>query len=138
MKYPIEYRTVKGLETDDFIDLLVRSTLGDRRPIHDCARISRMIAGANLVIGAYNGLSGQLVGIARALSDFSYCCYLSDLAVDRAHQGQGIGRKLVELTREAAGPEAMCLLVSAPSSTPFYEAIDMPRTDLAFLFPRER
>ena len=138
MRNAIEYRTVELLGTDEFIDLLVRSTLAERRPVNDRERIARMISGANIVIGAYEVGGGRLVGVARSLSDFAYCCYLSDLAVDKAHQGKGIGRRLVELTRQAAGPEAMCLLVSAPASKSFYDRIGMPSSGLAFMFPRER
>lgn len=137
MPNTIEYRTVERLDPDDFIDLLVRSGLAERRPVHDRDRIARMISGANIVIGAYEVGRGRLVGVARSLSDFAYCCYLSDLAVDRAHQGEGIGRRLIDLTRQAAGPEAMCLLVSSPDARSFYERIGMPPTDLAFIFPRK-
>lgn len=95
-----------------------------------------MLVGSNLVIVACDG--GTVVGVARSVTDFAYCCYLSDLAVDCAYQGRGIGRRLIEETRRAAGPEAMCLLLSAPGAVGFYEAIQMPSQPRAFMFPRER
>jgi ribosomal protein S18 acetylase RimI-like enzyme len=49
-----------------------------------------MLANSNLLVTAWAGQ--QLVGIARSITDFHYCCYLSDLAVDVAYQQQGIGK----------------------------------------------
>ena len=130
----IQYRKVDALDADSFIGVLVRSGLAERRPASDRARIARMLAGSNLIIVAHDG--DTLVGVARSITDYAYCCYLSDLAVDRAYQGRGIGKRLIAETREAAGPETMCLLVSAPDSIGFYDAIQMPRQTRAFMFPR--
>jgi GNAT superfamily N-acetyltransferase len=132
----IEYRKVDALDADSFIGVLVRSGLAERRPASDRARIARMLAGSNLIIVAHDG--DTLVGVARSITDCAYCCYLSDLAVDRAYQGRGIGKRLIAETREAAGPETMCLLVSAPDSIGFYDAIQMPRQTRAFMFPRAK
>jgi ribosomal protein S18 acetylase RimI-like enzyme len=95
-----------------------------------------MLTGPNLIIAAYH--ENRVVGVARSLTDYAYCCYLSDLAVDRDYQGRGIGQRLIEETRRAAGPETMCLLVAAPDSTSFYERIGMPRQSRAFMYSRER
>jgi GNAT superfamily N-acetyltransferase len=132
----IEYQKVDGLDPEIFIEVLESSGLAERRPAGDRGRIARMLAGSNLVIVARD--EAKTVGVARALTDYAYCCYLSDLAVDRAYQGRGIGRRLIEETRRAAGPEAMCLLLSAPDAESFYDAIQMPRQARAFMFPRER
>lgn len=119
----------------EFADILNRSGLGERRPVNDLSRLQRMLDGANLVITARME-NTQIVGIARSLTDWSYACYLSDLAVDVALQGNGIGKRLIELTRKYAGEESMCLLVSAPDAVGFYERIGIPSTDKAFLYPR--
>lgn len=63
------------------------------RPVNDPERLATILANANLVVTARDD-KGQLVGVARSLTDFSCCCYLSDLAVDEAWQGCGIGRPL--------------------------------------------
>ncbi|KTT62618.1 GNAT family N-acetyltransferase, partial [Sphingomonas endophytica] len=102
----------------------------------DTERMARMIANANLIVTARK--AHQLVGVSRALTDFAYCCYLSDLAVDRQYQGHGIGKRLIAETRRFAGPESMCLLLSAPDSIGFYKTIGMPQPDNAFLYKRER
>lgn len=80
-----------------------------------------MIANANLIICARDGT--KLVGIARALTDFSYCCYLSDLAVDPDYQRLGIGRELIERTRAAIGDESMLLLLASPEAQNYYPHI---------------
>lgn len=134
----VEYERSPDLACDDFIDVLQRSGLAERRPVADRERIGRMLRHADLILTARDTDTGLLIGVARSLTDFCYCCYLSDLAVDRRFQGQGIGRRLIEETRLAAGPEAMCLLLSAPDAEPFYDAIGMPRAGNAFLYHRER
>jgi GNAT superfamily N-acetyltransferase len=132
----IEYRKVDALNAESFIAVLISSGLAERRPVTDRERIARMLAGSNLIIVAYDG--DTLVGVARSVTDFAYCCYLSDLAVDRAYQGRGIGKRLIAETRRAAGQETMCLLISAPDSVSFYESIQMPRQTRAFMFPRAK
>ena len=122
----------------EFADILHRSGLAERRPADDLPRLARMLEGANLLVTARDEASGTILGVARALTDGAYACYLSDLAVDRAHQGQGIGTKLIALTRELAGEETMCLLLSAPASLEFYRKIGMPQIDNGFMFPRLR
>jgi GNAT superfamily N-acetyltransferase len=94
-----------------------------------------MVAHANLFVTARDG--GKLVGVARSLTDFTYCCYLSDLAVDKDYQRQGIGRVLIEKTREAVG-DSMVLLLSAPQAMAYYPHIGMPKADNAFIFRRRR
>ena len=96
-----------------------------------------MLAHANLIVTARQ--DGRLVGLARSLTDFCFCCYLSDLAVDRACQGQGIGKRLIEETRKHAGGElTTTLLLSAPTAMTFYQGIKMPAADNCFLYRRSR
>src|SRR5262249_19629550 len=132
----ILYGREASIGVDEFIEVLRQSGLGERRPLADTDRMERMIANANLIVTARK--AGKLVGVSRALTDFAYCCYLSDLAVDRGHQGHGIGKRLIVETRRHAGPESMCLLLSAPDSMSFYKTIEMPQADNAFLYKRER
>jgi predicted GNAT superfamily acetyltransferase len=89
-------------QVDQFIDLLTRSTLGERRPIHDRDCIEGMIANSNLTVSAWD--CDNLIGIARSMTDFHYACYLSDLAVCQSHQKSGIGKKLQAITQSQLGP----------------------------------
>jgi GNAT superfamily N-acetyltransferase len=118
----ITYRTGNTLDVGSVIELYVASTLGERRPVADRERMAAMLRNANLVITAWDG--DQLVGIARSLSDFAYCTYLSDLAVRDSHQRHGIGRELIRRT-QLAGGQAMLILLSAPKATEYYPRIGM-------------
>ena len=120
----IEYQLEPSLSADDFIDLLVRSTLAERRPVHDRATIEGMLKHASIVLTARDP-KGQLVGVSRAISDFHFCTYLSDLAVDAAHQGRGIGRELIRRTHEAAGKHTTLILLAAPAAESYYPHIGM-------------
>ena len=134
---PIIYAVEPGLSADEFIDVLHRSGLAERRPVADRPRIEVMLKNADLIITARIGNGGEggtLVGVARSVTDFVYCCYLSDLAVDRALQGRGIGKELMRRTRAAVGPGTTCLLLSAPKAVGFYEQAGMERHERAFLF----
>jgi predicted N-acetyltransferase YhbS len=116
----IEYKVGNNLDLDEVIELYRASTLGERRPVGERDRMQKMLQHANLVITAWEG--GLLVGIARSLTDFAYCTYLSDLAVRLSHQRQGIGKELVRRTREGAGP-AKIILLAAPKAVDYYPHI---------------
>lgn len=130
--HSVVYTTEPDLTAGEFIDVLHRSGLAERRPVADHARVEAMLRNADLIITARE--DGALVGVARSITDFVYCCYLSDLAVDRAHQGRGIGRELMRKTRAAVGRGTACLLLSAPKAVSFYEQSGLKRHDQAFLF----
>lgn len=132
----IAYRINEPLSVAQFVDLLERSTLAARRPLEDPTRVQRMLDHANLTVTAWH--EEHLVGIARSLTDFSFCCYLSDLAVDEAYQRSGIGRELVRRTREEAGEETVLLLLSAPAAMTYYPKIGFEKLDNAFAIKRER
>jgi ribosomal protein S18 acetylase RimI-like enzyme len=131
----IVYAREDYLGADEYIDVVRKSGLV--RPIDDRGRVERMLAHANLIVTARH--DGRLVGFARSLTDFCFCCYLSDLAVDRACQGQGIGKRLMEETCTAAGgPTTTTLLLSAPGAITFYQGIKMPQADNCFVYRRQR
>ena len=135
----ISYRSNIALDAEAVADLFRRS--GIRRPVDDVARIGRMIANANLIITAWDTApdgGDLLIGIARCLTDFSYCCYLSDLAVDRNYQRQGIGKRLVKHVEEAIGEEAMLLLLAAPTVMDYYPYIGFNKVESAWMMPRKR
>lgn len=123
------------LEVQEFIDVLRKSTI--RRPLDDVARITEMLRHANLVLTARADADGALIGVARSLTDFSYCCYLSDLAVDQAWQGRGVGKALLYETKQIIGPQAMLLLLSAPDPMTYYPRIGMDAVANGFIIRRE-
>jgi ribosomal protein S18 acetylase RimI-like enzyme len=111
-----------ALSIEEFRAVLVESTLGERRPVDDPARLGKMLAHANLIVTARDG-RGRLVGVARSLTDFSYCCYLSDLAVSHQVQRQGIGRRLIEETLRHLEPGAKLILLAAPAAVDYYAKV---------------
>jgi predicted N-acetyltransferase YhbS len=119
----LTYQQEPKLSADEFIDVLVRSTLAERRPVHDRETIRAMLTNADLIVTARH--DGLLVGVSRAITDFAFCTYLSDLAVDEAFQGRRIGRELIRLTHEAAGLQTTLLLLAAPKARTYYPHIGM-------------
>jgi ribosomal protein S18 acetylase RimI-like enzyme len=128
---PIKYQREPTLDSIEFRDVLVASSLGERRPIDDLARLEQMLRGANLIVTARTA-EGKLVGVARSLTDFTYCTYLSDLAVDRQYQRGGIGKELIRQT-QAAAPQATLILLAAPAAEGYYPKIGMTRHNHCFL-----
>jgi len=117
----ITYRDKAQISAAQAIDLYIRSSLGERRPINNLQTFESMLKHANLTITAWD--SDQLIGISRSLTDFSYVAYLADLAVDQKYQRQGIGKKLVDETKIRLGPDCMIVLLAAPKANDYYEHI---------------
>jgi len=120
----IVYSVEKSLDVSEFIEVLKNSTLAERRPVDDEQRISSMCNNANLIVTAR--LNSKLVGVARSITDFVYCTYLSDLAVDVEFQKKGIGKKLIEETKKIT-PQAKLILLSAPAAVDYYPKIGMKK-----------
>jgi GNAT superfamily N-acetyltransferase len=130
----VVYQLEPELTAAEFIGLLRKTSLGERRPLDDAPRVSRMLQDADLILTAR--LDGALVGVSRAITDYSYCTYLSDLAVDEAFQGHGIGRELIRRTHEAAGMQTMLVLLAAPAARTYYPHIGMAQHDSCWYLPR--
>lgn len=131
----ITYRTDIKPKTDEIIELYFSATL--KRPITDKQRIKEMYDHSNLIVTAWD--NDKLVGISRSLSDFVYCCYLSDLAVKKEYQSKGIGKKLIEITKEkAGGMQITLILLSAPAAMEYYPKIGLEKADNCFKFLRAK
>jgi len=130
----VAYSLEPHLQPDEFVDVLVRSTLGERRPVDRPDVIQAMLRHADIIATAR--VEGLLVGVSRAITDFSYCTYLSDLAVDEAFQKKGIGRELIRRTHEAAGLTTSLILLSAPKAQTYYPHIGMQRHDSCWYIRR--
>ena len=129
------YRLEPELSVEEFVDVLVRSTLAERRPVQDVATIRGMLEHADLIVTAR--IAGLLVGVSRAITDFHFCTYLSDLAVDQRHQGKGIGRELIRQTHAAAGLHTTLILVAAPKAQSYYPHIGMTKHESCWTIPRQ-
>ncbi len=114
--------------------MLERSTLGERRPIEDDTCLAGMVENGDLLVTAWH--DDLLVGVARSVTDFHYCCYLSDLAVDEAYQSRGIGIELQRQTQAALGPRCMIILLAAPAAESYYPKIGFSRHDSCWIAER--
>ncbi len=130
----VTYHLEPDLTPRDFIDVLVRSTLAERRPVQDAEAIRGMLSNADIIVTAR--AAGKLVGVSRAITDFSYCTYLSDLAVDETYQRRGIGKELIRRTHEAAGLCTTLILLAAPKAQEYYPRIGMTYHDSCWIIPR--
>jgi GNAT superfamily N-acetyltransferase len=125
----ITYSLEQDLSPDEFIAVLVDSTLGERRPVNDPDKIRKMLENADIIVTAR--INGKLIGVSRAVSDFAFCTYLSDLAVHKDYQHKGIGKELIRQTKLAA-PSGKLILLAAPAAVSYYPKIGMTRHDHCF------
>ena len=128
----LTYAVEDGLGAEEFIDVLKRSGLDARRPVDKPDIIQGMVDNADLTVTVRDG-DGRLMGVARSVTDFAYYCYLSDLAVDRMCQRQGIGKELIRRTKDDAGGDKISLLLlSAPDGMEYYPKIGLDTFDNCF------
>lgn len=118
----IDYKVEHNLKVEEFREVLINSTLGNRRPIDNHDTLGKMVEMGNLTITARH--KGKLIGVSRSLTDFSFCTYLSDLAVDLSYQKRGIGKELIRRTKMEA-PDAKLILLAAPEAISYYPKIGM-------------
>lgn len=130
----LQFRINAPVKATDVISVFHSS--GINRPVEDAERIQKMLDNSNLVITAWDGI--ELIGIARSVTDYNYCCYLSDLAVKKEHQKSGIGKILIRMTQETIGEEVMLLLLSAATAMDYYPKVGFDKIDNAFMIKRTR
>ncbi|RFS20138.1 N-acetyltransferase [Chitinophaga silvatica] len=125
----ITYQIEEKIEAAEFLEVLVKSTLGERRPINEPDRIAKMLQNADIFATARD--NGKLIGIARSLTDYAFCTYLSDLAVDESYQKMGIGRELIRITKQHT-PDAKLILLAAPKAIHYYPKIGMEQWEYCY------
>lgn len=114
--------------------ILLYEQSGLPRPTKNKERMQKMLENSDLVITAWTG--DKLVGMCRCITDWVWCCYLSDLAVDPNCKKSGIGKRLVELTREKVGELCMIILLSVPTAMEYYPKIGFTKDDRCFSINR--
>jgi ribosomal protein S18 acetylase RimI-like enzyme len=130
----IEYSTGKIPVADQVIELYNKAGLP--RPTTDKDRIQKMYENSNLIVTAWH--DDKLVGVSRCITDWVWTCYLADLAVDPDYKKSGIGKKLIELTREKAGEQAKMLLLSVPTAFDYYPKVGFVKENRAFSIGRKK
>ena len=129
----ITYEIAKSFDIEKIIEVFESS--GIVRPTKEKERIKSMFENANLIYFAYK--NRELIGLARCVTDFSYCCYLSDLAVKKDYQKQGIGKMLIEKVREHIGEKVALILLSAIPAMNYYPKVNFEKADNAFIIKRK-
>ena len=127
----LTYTTKKLISVESYVDLISSTSLKDRRPLNDYERIEQMLKNATLTVTAWDG--NELVGIARSVTDFAYCCYVSDLAVRGNYQKKGIGKKLLQITKDNIHNNAKIILLAAPQAEEYYPHIGFEKHNAAFV-----
>lgn len=130
----IVYKINEPVTTDQFIALLTSSTLAERRPIKDRECMAGMLENSNLTVTAWQ--NGNLIGIARSMTDFHYACYLSDLAVSKEHQKSGVGKQLQRITQQQLGPRCKLILIAAPAANQYYQQIGFSNNTRCWVLER--
>lgn len=128
----INYSFDKKPTTDQIIELYNNSGLP--RPTNDRARIQKMYDNSNLIVSAWH--NDLLVGVSRSITDWVWSCYLSDLAVRDDYKKEGIGKKLINLTKEKVGDESMVLLLSVPTAMEYYPKVGFTKQESSFIINR--
>lgn len=131
----IDYQVNKAISAAQFVQVLKRSTLGERRPIDNTVCIQGMLDNSNLIVSAW--AKQTLIGVARCVTDFHYACYLSDLAVDSHWQCKGIGKTLIEETHRALQPGCTLILLAAPKAHKYYEKRGFSRHERCWIQPTD-
>ena len=109
---------------------------GLKRPYNDLERMGKMLDQADVLISCWDG--DRVVGVARAITDYCYCCYLSDLAVVKEYQKRNIGKDLVQLLQETLGDQVAIVLLSSEEALAFYPQIGFEQANNAFRIARKR
>ena len=130
----IKYSFDKRPSVDQIIELY--DSAGLPRPTNDKERIQKMFESSNLIVTAWD--NDLLIGVSRSITDWVWSCYLADLAIHPDYQKDGIGKKLVQLTKDKLGDESMMLLLSVPTAMEYYPKIGMTKEDRAFTILRTK
>jgi len=131
----ITYKVNEPITTEEFIEVLKTSTFAERRPINDLKCMKGMVENSNLTVSAV--CNERLIGVARSVTDFHYCCYLSDIAVDTKYQNKGIGKELIRITRQQLGKRCKLILLSAPAAVDYYPKLGFKKHPQAWYIDNE-
>ena len=118
------------ITAEEYIDFLKRTDLGSQYPKERFAdRIAKLVKTVSISLVARNE-NGTIVGVLFALTDFAYWLYITDLGVDRAYTGRGIGKQLMKTAHEIAGGEKdiAVYLIANESAVGFYEKLGMKKS----------
>lgn len=85
----------------------------------------------NSMFRAFAYDEGRLVGAGRVLADGRDCAYLCDVAVHPDHQGQGLGREIIERLLVRCRSHRKIILYAVPGKEGFYKRLGFRRMTTA-------
>jgi ribosomal protein S18 acetylase RimI-like enzyme len=127
----VEYASNRKISVEQFVELLAKTTLGGWRPLENRECMVAMLEHADILVTAWVG--DRLVGLARSVTDFQFCCYMSELAVSDECQSMGIGKELVRQTFTCLKEGCFLTLLSAPQAVDFYPKIGFERHESSWV-----
>ena len=127
----IHYTTEKSVDIEQVIHLYKQSFIELKRPVEDKLKMEALIDHANVIITAWDNKT--LVGICRGFSDFNFVTYISDLAVLKDYQTQGIGKELLAKVKDFTDHSTRLVLLSNVSANTYYEKLGFSRHDRAWV-----
>ena len=119
------------ISAEEYIEFLKRTDLGSQYPKERFEeRIQKLVRNASISLTARDA-DGKIIGVCFGITDFAYWLFITDIGVDRAYTGRGIGRVLMKQAHEAAGGKQniAVYLCANTSALPFYEKLGMTRAD---------
>jgi GNAT superfamily N-acetyltransferase len=119
----VEFEIVKAAPVDAIVELYSAGEWWqESREARDI--IPGMIKGSFCFMVA-RSLDGQIVGMARAISDGCSDAYIQDVVVLKSYRGQGIGRELIRrLTQYCVDRKIAWIgLIAEPGTQAFYEEL---------------
>ena len=130
----IVYAAEPTLSVDDYVSVLAETTMRTKRPLQNRQRVREMLGGANLIVTARR--DGEILGLARCISDGAWICYCAELAVKESAQGLGVGAAIIGKLNQLLGPRIGLALFSEPEALGFYEKVGLTRLDNGFFRTR--
>lgn len=133
----IDYKQIDTISTPAAASLFDAADFPDPDYRFSDDKIAKMIANSSIVVVAME--DDRLVGLCLCLSNFISICFLQAIAVSPDHKGHGIGKALIDKSRDIAGGDGVTFVtVSTPEAIGFYENIGLERCRNAFIAARKR
>lgn len=127
MNDKIEYKTIHDFGRDELERLFLSVEWSSG---HYPDKLVEAMKNYETVYSAWDG--DRLAGMICTMDDGVMTAYVHYLLVDPAYQGRGIGRRLVEMTKEKYKDYLRIALVAYEDGIHFYESLGFKRSDHGF------
>lgn len=132
MEEEIKYTLNGAVDIEELKELF--QSAGLHRP-EDSLSLRKMLIHAKLIVTARH--QNQLVGIARALTDFSSCCFLSEVAVRQEYEQRNIASKMLDLIRKEVEEDCDLIMLVPPGQEERSKELGFTKAENLFMIPRQ-